>query len=113
METAGAPVMVIPQEVAGRRSQQKLPRHIQRLKTHAERRKHKSDFDRSLPTLNRDLETNKSTERVQLQPPGPESFSESSETESQQDSNGMDFVGFKKTRDFGDFVTFSNSPSQV
>ena len=41
-----------------------------------------------------------------------ESFSESSETESQQDV-GLDFVGFKKTRDFGDFVTFSNSPSQL
>lgn len=107
-----APVLVpTPHVVAKRRSQQKLPRHIQRLKTQAERRNHKSDFDRSLPTLNRDLETYKSSERVQ--PPGPESFSESSETESQQDCNGMDFVGFKKTRDFGDFVTFSNSPSQV
>ena len=105
LETTGAPVMVTSHVVAGRRSQHKLPRHIQRLKTQAERRNHKSDLDRSLPTLNRDLETNKST--------GPESFSESSETESQQDSNGMDFVGFKKTRDFGDFVTFSNSPSQV
>ena len=41
-----------------------------------------------------------------------DSFSESSETESQQDV-GSDFVGFKKTRDFGDFVTFSNSPSQL
>ena len=41
-----------------------------------------------------------------------DSFSESSETESQQDV-GLDFVGFKKTRDFGDFVTFSNSPSQL
>ena len=40
------------------------------------------------------------------------SFSESSETESQQDI-GADFVGFKKTRDFGDFVTFSNSPSHL
>ena len=114
METAPGPVVVrtraTPHVVAGKQKQ-KVPRHIQRLKTQAERRKHKSDFDRSLPSLNRDLETNKSTERVQ--PSGPESFSESSETESQQDSNGMDFVGFKKTRDFGDFVTFSNSPSQV
>ena len=105
-----APV-VRPAVAASRRSQQKLPRHIQRLKTQAERRNQKSDFDRSLPALNQDLETYKSSERAQ--PPGPESFSESSETESQQDSNGMDFVGFKKTRDFGDFVTFSNSPSQV
>ena len=44
------------------------------------------------------------------------SFSESSETESQRDVGARgDFVGFKwkKTRDFGDFVTFSNSPSQL
>ena len=42
------------------------------------------------------------------------SFSESSETESQRDGGVRgDFVGFKKTRDFGDFVTFSNSPSQL
>ena len=42
------------------------------------------------------------------------SFSESSETESQRDVGVRgDFVGFKKTRDFGDFVTFSNSPSQL
>ena len=44
--------------------------------------------------------------------PVESSFSESSETESQRDV-GVDFVGFKKTRDFGDFVTFSNSPSHL
>ena len=92
---------------SSRSSRRKLPRHIEKLKAQAEQRK-KSGLEQSLPTLN--LERNKSTELVQNE--YSESFSESSETESQQD-NGMDFVGFKKTRDFGDFVTFSNSPSQV
>ena len=94
---------------SSRSSRRKLPRHIEKLKAQTEQRK-KSGLEQSLPTLNRDLERNKSTELVQNE--YSESFSESSETESQRD-NGMDFVGFKKTRDFGDFVTFSNSPSQV
>ena len=80
------------------------------MKSQAEQRRRRPGLEQSLPTLNRDLERNKSIEILQNQ--YSESFSESSETESQQD-NGSDFVGFKKTRDFGDFVTFSNSPSQV
>lgn len=84
------------------RSCQRLPRHMQRIKLQADQRRQR---------------------RTAAPQPGPdtqlatrgdvgESFSESSETESQQDV-GLDFVGFKKTRDFGDFVTFSNSPSQL
>ena len=98
------------QGTQSRQTHRKLPRHIQKLKAQAEQRNKKSGLEQSLPTLHRDVEKNKSTEIVHNY--YSESFSESSETESQQDS-GMDFVGFKKTRDFGDFVTFSNSPHQV
>ena len=82
------------------RSCQRLPRHMQRIKLQADQRRRTAGPQPGLDT--------------QLATRGDvgESFSESSETESQQDV-GLDFVGFKKTRDFGDFVTFSNSPSQL
>ena len=108
-EERGAAVRATPHPHGGN-SRRKLPRHIEKMKSQAEQRRKRPGLEQSLPTLNRDLERNKSIEILQNQ--YSESFSESSETESQQD-NGSDFVGFKKTRDFGDFVTFSNSPSQV
>ena len=92
------------------RSYQRLPRHIQKIKIQAEEKKPR-------PPLS-SVNSNLKAENGKLFGDGPlaarnegspsSSFSETSETESQQD-----FVGFRKTRDFGDFVTFSNSPSQV
>ena len=83
------------------RSCQRLPRHMQRIKLQADQRRRRTAGPQ--PGLDTQLATRGDV---------GESFSESSETESQQDV-GLDFVGFKKTRDFGDFVTFSNSPSQL
>ena len=84
------------------RSCQRLPRHMQRIKLQADQRRQRRTAGPQ-PGLDTQLATRGDV---------GESFSESSETESQQDV-GLDFVGFKKTRDFGDFVTFSNSPSQL
>ena len=87
------------------------PRHIQKIKNKAEERR-----KQSLSSLNGNLKPANGIISEERERPlairKDESFSESSETESQQDV-GFDFVGFKKTRDFGDFVTFSNSPSQI
>ena len=86
-----------------------IPRHIQKIKNQVEERR-----KQSLSSLNGNLKPANGiiSEERPLAIRKDKSFSESSETESQQDV-GFDFVGFKKTRDFGDFVTFSNSPSQI
>ena len=98
---------------ASNKAHHNIPRHIQRIKNQAADRRMKQ----SLSSLNGNLNPANgivSEDRpLEIRKDGfAESFSESSETESQQDV-GFDFVGFKKTRDFGDFVTFSNSPSQI
>ena len=99
------------------KSYQKIPRHIQKIKNQADEKR----IRQSLTVLNMKATNEKVLEdELSLSPPEQKefkhspasSFSESSETESQQDI-GADFVGFKKTRDFGDFVTFSNSPSHI
>ena len=98
------------------KSYQKIPRHIQKIKNQAEEKR----LRQSLTVLNMKATNGKVLEDELSAPeqkefkhsPTASSFSESSETESQQDI-GADFVGFKKTRDFGDFVTFSNSPSHI
>ena len=95
------------------KSYQKIPRHIQKMKNQAEEKK----IRQSLTVLNMKATNGKVFDdelsgQKEFNNSPASSFSESSETESQQDI-GADFVGFKKTRDFGDFVTFSNSPSHL
>ena len=90
------------------------PRQIMKRKNQAESNR---DPHQSLPTLsmrsNSLIEiSRKLAETTDILKDSASTFSESSETESRQDL-GLDLSGFEKTRDFGDFVTFSNSPAQV
>ena len=98
-------------------SYKKIPRHIKKLKNQAEENKMKqslSSLNANLKTTNGKVSGDRTLATRNVNSPSS-SFSESSETESQQDICGveMEFTGFRKTRDFGDFVTFSNSPSQL
>ena len=92
---------------------QRTPRHLIKKKNQA----CQLDPHQSLPSLTTNLNvlTENSRKLANSTDFLMESFptdSESSATESQQDL-GLDFTGFEKTRDFGDFVIFSNSPGQM
>ena len=76
-----------------------------------------SDPHQSLPTLtiksNSLLEISRNlAETTDFLKESSDTFSDSLETESHHDL-GLDLTGFEKTRDFGDFLIFSNSPAQV
>ena len=96
------------------KKKQGTPKHIMKKKNQAQLNR---DPHQSLPTLtmrsNSLIEiSRKLAETTDFLKDTDDSFSESSETESRQNM-GLDLSGFEKTRDFGDFVTFSNSPDNV